>query len=208
MLEHPWFDLPVTPESGKRRAMYREEALRSAAFEAAPTDYLGFLRGSGLSLDIRALSGSDLERVHELSQRTNQLNFTGAKLTRDEVEQIASREGALTLRCADRFGDYGLIGFVALDLKAGRLEQFFMSCRVQRKRVEHAAFAEMARALLICGHSDFSVAFTPTARNKAGAEMLRELGFTEIDGGYVRPLSLPFADAEIVRLATDEARAA
>jgi FkbH-like protein len=207
MLDHPWFDLPATPESAKRRHMYREEAERAAAFEAAPTDYLGFLRGSGLSLDIRALSGADLERVHELSQRTNQLNFTGAKLTRDEVERLAGGEGAMTMRCADRFGDYGLIGFAALDLKAGLLTQYFMSCRVQRKRVEHAAFAEMARALLARGHSDFRVVFKPTARNKAGAEMLKELGFTESEGGYSRPLALPFAEADIVRL-TQEARAA
>ena len=206
MLEHPWFDLPATPESAKRRSMYREEAQRSAAFEAAPTDYLGFLRGSGLSLDIRALTGGDVERVHELSQRTNQLNFTGAKLTKDEVEAFG--DGAMTLRCADRFGDYGLIGFAALDLKAGLLAQFFMSCRVQRKRVEHAAFAQMARALTAAGHNDFRVVFNPTARNKAGAEILKELGFEESEGGYTRPLSLPFIDADIVRLTQDEARAA
>jgi hypothetical protein len=38
--------------------------------------------------------------------------------------------------------------------------------------------------------------------------MLVELGFTEADGGYVRPLALPFADADIVRLVDTKARAA
>jgi FkbH-like protein len=208
MLEHPWFDLPATPESAKRRLMYREEAERTAAFEAAPTDYLGFLRASGLTLDVRRLAEADIERTHELSQRTNQLNFTGAKLTREEVVALAAAEGAMTLRCADRFGDYGLIGFAALDLDAGRLDQFFMSCRVQRKRVEHAAFALMAEQLKARGHTEFLVTFKSTARNKAGAELLADLGFTETEGGYTRPLALPFADADIVRLAAIEARAA
>ena len=55
---------------------------------------------------------------------------------------------------------------------------------------------------------EFEVVFKPTARNKAGAEMLKELGFAPTENGYVRPLALPFADAEIVRLTQDEARAA
>jgi predicted enzyme involved in methoxymalonyl-ACP biosynthesis len=114
----------------------------------------------------------------------------------------------MTLRCTDRFGDYGLIGFAALDLAAGRLEQFFMSCRVQRKRVEHAAFAVMAERLKERGHTEFKVTFKPTERNKAGREMLAELGFTESEGGYARSLALPFADADIVRLADQKAHAA
>ncbi len=58
-------------------------------------DYLAFLRASGLTLDVRPLAEPDFERVYELSQRTNQLNFTGAKLTRDEVAAMAADPGPL-----------------------------------------------------------------------------------------------------------------
>ena len=43
------------------------------------------LRAARLRLDARVLGVEDVERVHELSQRTNQLNFTGARFTRGEV---------------------------------------------------------------------------------------------------------------------------
>jgi len=214
--DHPWFDLPVTPESRRRREMYRAEAQRSAALDDVGTDYVAFLRGCDIVLDPRPLSAPDLERVYELSQRTNQLNFTGAKFARDEVERMAQPDSdrlALTLRCADRFGDYGLIGFAVLDLKAGLLTDFFMSCRVQRKRVEHAAFALMAERLRARGHASFAARFRATQRNKAAVEMLTDLGFSYADGAagegtWSRALDLAFADADVVRLAPPQSRAA
>jgi FkbH-like protein len=203
LLDHPWFDLPVTAESRQRRSLYQLEALRAQALEAAPAgDYLGFLRGSGMSLEVRTLAPADFERVYELSQRTNQLNFTGAKLGRDEVAAMAADPllHCVTLRCSDRFGDYGLIGFAALDLAAGRLIQFFMSCRVQRKRVEHAAFRYLADRLIERGHHQFAVAFRPTERNGASTALLADLGFIAGAEGWNRPIAPPFADSDVVRL--------
>ncbi len=201
---HPWFDHPATPEAARRRSLYRAEAARGQAAEAGDGDYLGFLRASNLVLDVRPLDAADAVRVHELSQRTNQLNFTGAKFTLAEVEaSLASDPGhaRLTLRCADAWGDYGLIGFADLDLAAGELHAFFMSCRVQRKRVEHAAFAHMAALLAGRGRTQFAVAFRGTERNGASVRLLEALGFTPAANGWTRPLDQPFADSDIVALA-------
>ncbi len=201
---HPWFDHPATPEAGRRRSLYQAEAARGRAAEAAGSDYLAFLQASRLVLDVRPLDVTDVVRVHELAQRTNQLNFTGAKFTRPEVDALAicdTRHARLTLRCADAYGDFGLIGFADLDLAAGELVAFFMSCRVQRKRVEHAAFAYMANLLAARGHAAFRVRFHATERNGAAIRLLEELGFEQAGEGWTRPTEQPFADRSIVRLA-------
>jgi FkbH-like protein len=205
LLTHPWFDLPATPEAGRRRAMYRAEADRQIMLEASKGDYLAFLRASGLTLDVNPLQQHDLERVHELSQRTNQLNFTGAKLTIGSVEAmlVPDRHHArLTCRCSDRYGEYGLIAFADVDLVRGELVTFFMSCRVQRKRVEHALFALIARMLSDEGHTEFLVRFRPTERNGASVRLLTELGFAQgVDTAvWTRDIALPFPDANVVRL--------
>ncbi len=216
---HPWFDRPVTAESGRRRALYQAEAGRGAAAQAAGSDYLAFLRGSGIVLDVAPLGPAEVARVHELSQRTNQLNFTGAKLSRTETERLAAPDpdrARLTLRCLDRYGDYGLIGFADLDLLRGELDLFFMSCRVQRKRVEHAAFAHMAALLAARGHVEFAALHRPTDRNRAAALLLADLGFApgEADAQgrvrHARPLDAPFAESDVVavRAAAPAARAA
>ena len=201
---HPWFDHPATAEAARRRSLYQAEAARGQAAEASGGDYLAFLRASRLVLDVRALEAADVTRVFELSQRTNQLNFTGAKFTRPQVEAMAAphaHHARLTLRCADAWGDYGLIGFADLDLAAGELTSFFMSCRVQRKRVEQAAFAHMAGLLARAGHADFSVRFYATERNGASVRLLQELGFSWTGQGWTRPLGAPFAGSDVVALA-------
>ena len=209
LITHPWFDHPVTPESAGRRSLYRAEAKRAAEFKAVSGDYLGFLRGSGLRLDVAVLGKADAERAFELSQRTNQLNFTGAKFPREAVETMlapAAGRLRLVLRCADRFGDYGMIGLADLDLAAGELGDFFMSCRVQRKRVENAFFAHAAGLLTVAGHTEFKVRFRATARNRAAVEMLTELGFEPGEAGadgyshWRRPLAAAFAETDVVAI--------
>lgn len=215
LLDHPWFDLPVTVESRGRRAMYQAEALRSAAFESAPgEDYLRFLRQSDIRAEIRPLAAADAERVYELSQRTNQLNFRATKYGREAVQAMLTPDPdqlRLTVRCADRFGDYGLIGFVVVDLRQGEVTDFFMSCRVQRKRVEHALFAWIAREVQARGRDQLGVRFKTGARNGAARAMLGELGFTEAASGdnWRRDLAQPFEDADVVQVvAGDHAEAA
>ena len=203
LLTEPCFALPVTPESRSRRTLYRTQANRDAAFAESGTDYLAFLRGCEVTLEVTPLLTADLERVHELSQRTNQLNFTGAKLSYDEVSNLAvdRSRACLCLRCSDRFGDYGLIGFGVIDLKLGELAEFFMSCRVQRKRVEHAFFAVTARWLSLAGFDTMRVRFRRTERNGKAAEMLRDLGFAEGgDGLWSRRAESPIAEADVVKV--------
>ncbi len=211
LLDHPWFDHPATAEAAKRRSLYRAEAERSVAMEIQGGDYLGFLRASNLVLDARPLNRADVVRVHELSQRTNQLNFTGAKFALAEVERMAEPEPGrvrLTLRCADGYGDYGLIGFADLDLHSGALAAFFMSCRVQRKRVEQAAFAHLAALLRAAGRERFQVRFLATERNGAAVRLLEDLGFVRGAEGWSRSLEQDFADSDVVRLTHPASEAA
>jgi FkbH-like protein len=203
LLDQPWLDLPVTAESRQRRTLYRTQAIREAALAESGTDYLGFLHSCEISLEVAPLLAADLDRIYELSQRTNQLNFTGAKLSRDAVSALAtdSARTCLTLRCADRFGDYGVIGFVSLDVPMGEVTEFFLSCRVQRKRVEHAFFAMAAQKFRDFGHQTMRVRFRPTDRNAKAAEMLGDLGFTQdSDGLWSRSVAVPFADTDVVRV--------
>lgn len=206
MLGHAWFDLPATAESSQRRAMYQAEAARAQAFQSNPEDYLVFLRGCAIRSQVRALDAADAERVYELSQRTNQLNFRGAKYSREAMQAMLAPgldRLNLTVRCEDRFGDYGLIGFIAVDLAAGEITDLFMSCRVQRKRVEQAVFAWIAGEARTRGHTALAARHIPTDRNAASRSMLEELGFAVAESNgetqvWRRALSRPFEDADIV----------
>jgi FkbH-like protein len=208
LLDHPRFDVPVTAESGKRRRMYQTEEKRTAARQESALDYAAFLRSCDIVLTLSRLSPRNLARMYELCQRTNQLNFSGLRCAQAELEALMTErpEDAFVLSCADRFGDYGAIGFCVLAEGSPQVESFFMSCRVQRKRVENAFFRRLAAELGARGARRLEVRYRPTAKNGASAQMLSDLGFDfepsgpEGEGLYLRPLDRPFDDGEVVRL--------
>ncbi|MXO99787.1 HAD-IIIC family phosphatase [Altererythrobacter xixiisoli] len=204
---HPRCDVPITAESGRRRDMYRAEAQRREAQAFQPTDYLGFLIESGIHLTITALDETNVERVYELSQRTNQLNFRGTRFTRQQVQHMIHDPHRLgmVLSCDDRFGDYGIIGFAVLEPGSGTLLDFFMSCRVQRKHVEHAAFAYMLDELRRHGQTQMKALMRRTDRNRASCSLLENLGFVSHPGSngeeiWHRDTAQPIPQADVVRV--------
>jgi FkbH-like protein len=217
LLSRPEFDVPVTNESQVRRAFYTAELVRKEAAQlvevrAQDYDMDPFLRDCHLLLTVSPLGKSDVERVYELSQRTNQLTSSATRYTRDEVIQMTALSAsnplgleAWTLRCQDRFGDYGLIGFVLMQPKSGHVLDFFLSCRIQRKRVEAALFSWLAGRVRTHSISTMTIAYKKTTRNHAVLELLEGLGF-EYRGPQVgensehlwRDLKAPFSDADIV----------
>jgi FkbH-like protein len=207
LLTSPLFDASATAESAKRRAMYHTEELRHATFAGSDTDYVTFLRQCRIRLEISALSAVHEERAYELSQRTNQLNISGTKYSRDDIKallQPSSNYRAYILRCEDRFGDYGVIGMCVVDRQSARVQSFMMSCRVQRKRVERSFFAWLSGQLSSdCPGAGLVVDYRKTPRNGAAVKMLEELGFEYRPGGenagtFARPLHLPIADDDVV----------
>jgi FkbH-like protein len=209
LIEKPFFNVPVTAESAKRRAMYRDEEQRRSAFAESSTDYVAFLRSCRIVLEVSRPSHLQAERLFELSERTNQLNFAASRLSRDEIEKLVRGTHPLdgfVLRCIDRFGDYGVIGLVLIDTARATIEAFFMSCRVQRKRVEQAFFAFLSELLSAQGHKELRVRFKSSAKNAASVRLLEELGFTlgsgtaEGEGLFIRPLAPDFDPDRVVRV--------
>lgn len=208
LVAHPRCDVPITAESGKRREMYQSEERRTVARGASPLDYTDFLRSCHIKLEVARIQPHNLLRMYELSQRTNQLNFSGRRYTQAELETLMTEqpERAFVLTCTDKFGEYGAIGFCVLMTTRPAIESFFMSCRVQRKRVENAFFEYLRQRLLELGAERFEVAYRPTKKNKASAQMLEELGFSHAPGEsageewFVRPIDRPFAESDVVAL--------
>lgn len=166
-------------ESRRRRLMYREAMLREDSELTFGDDFFGFLRSCEMQLKISRYRPEHLERLCELVQRTNQLNFSGHKYTRDEIEPLlADRSHEIwLLDCSDRFGSYGIVGcaVVARDTTALRIKEFMLSCRVQGKFVEQAFFAAMLRG----EEQRICVNFRATGRNAPALQVLESIGFQQ-----------------------------
>ncbi len=119
--------------------MYRQEAERARFLEEAPT-IDEFLAGLGLRIAIAEPTPGQVDRVAQLTQRTNQFNFTTIRRTEGEVRRLGeSGLGCRAVEVSDRFGDYGLVGAMIFGPRGEALEvdTFLLSCRVLGRGVEH-----------------------------------------------------------------------
>jgi FkbH-like protein len=118
---NPQFQGSVTEESRQRRHYYQQQITRGIEQSAFVGDYTGFLKSCRIALEIAPYRPADEERIAELVQRTNQLNFSGRKYSRAQLQQIIKNPvlDKYVLRCSDRYGAYGAVGFCIVQGAAG-----------------------------------------------------------------------------------------
>ncbi len=233
-LDHVWaFDQNgTTSEDRNRTAMYRENTLRRSVL-AESLSYADFIRGLNLEIEIRELSGAaEIERAAQMTQRTNQFNFTTQRFTASQIREAINRDSSRILAAfvRDRYGDYGQVGLVMFEPVEDALQvrDFLLSCRVLGKGVEHAMVARLGQIAMAQSLSALEVSFVATPKNtpaqdflatlsaecgsEAGAGLLHRLSsdaaaairFSPSDGD---PAMLP-SDAESSRAAAPPARPA
>jgi FkbH-like protein len=173
----------VTAESHSRRKLYQVETSRQAVAESFGDDYLSFLRQCEIQLRISRLSDDNLERVHELTTRTNQMNFSGNRYDRDVLRKVIGTPylDTYVIACEDRFGSYGVIGFSVVDQREPRMIDLMFSCRIQSKRVEHAFLAFIIRKYFKESEKDFLASYRKTEKNAPSGRVFADLGMQEIE---------------------------
>jgi len=136
-----------------RLAQYRLLEKRKTDEAQAGGDPREFLRASNIRVSILHDIGDHLDRVVELINRTNQLNFTKVRLPEDVTEaraqlaeQLASFRWQVGLvKVVDKYGDYGFCGFYAFNIMSRRLDHFCFSCRTLGMEVESWLYARLGR---------------------------------------------------------------
>ena len=178
-LRHAWaFDrLQVTDEDRGRTRMYRENAERSRV-ESQVSDIGTFLASLELKIAIAPPHDDQWTRLAQLSQRTNQFNFSTIRRTEAEVRRLgeSSRE-ALCVEVSDRFGDYGLVGVMifAADGDALDVDTMLLSCRVLGRGVEHAMLAHLGQLARQRGLASLRARFVPSPKNEPALNFLKGL---------------------------------
>ena len=120
-----------------RLRQYRQLQTKLADRQSWTASNEDFLRSCGIHVEISADLAAERERVLELINRTNQLNYTKRRLTEDEFTELIKEAGRDSgyIRVFDRYGDYGISGFYSI--KDGKLTDFLFSCRILHMRVEN-----------------------------------------------------------------------
>jgi acyl carrier protein len=191
-LAHVWaFDRArVTGEDRRRGEVYAQRAERARAARTSPSleDFLASLQ---LEVTIAPMQPAQLDRVAQLTQRTNQMNATCIRRTAAEIQCLS--EECLTVHVTDRFGSYGLTGAIIFRVAASALvvDTFLLSCRALGRGVEHRMVARLGELALERKLQTVEIPFVAAQRNRPALLFLESLGAVT-SGGIFR---LPAADA-------------
>lgn len=149
LIQHGEFDVEINAESIHRRESYLQEASRKQVLAGLfAGDNTGFIRDCKIEIRIKGISTQqEMERSYELLQRTNQLNLSAKKYSRDAFQSML-RDGSesIIVYVKDRYGDYGQVAFIHFqDENELTITEFAMSCRVAAKYVEAGIFNAIQR---------------------------------------------------------------
>jgi len=102
-----------------------------------------FLFASNIKVNILYDCQNQRERIHELIIRSNQLNFTKKRISLHELELLIQAKNMICgyVTVSDKFGDYGIVGFFAIE--NGWCEHFLFSCRTIGLGIEQYVYASL-----------------------------------------------------------------
>jgi FkbH-like protein len=170
-LQNIWlFDkLTVTEEDAKRTQMYRENAARQQ-IEDSTTDIAAFLASLELVIEVDTPDEDEWPRVAQLTQRTNQFNFTTIRRNEPDIRALAlsGEADVMRVKVRDRFGDYGLVG-ITISRKtedALNVDTMLLSCRVLGRGVEHSMLRKLGEMAKSAGLSRVDLPYVLTPKNE------------------------------------------
>lgn len=158
----------VTGEDRTKSELYLTEQRRNRIMRESESldDYVKSLE---VCLDMSINNKQLFPRFSQLTEKTNQFNFNQEYFSVIQLEQFISAENLIFgLNVVDRFGDYGTVGLILLEVnqKKAMLRNYLLSCRVLGRNIEQTFFNLFMDYLSDNKLVLSTIIFKETAKNK------------------------------------------
>ncbi|MBI2037809.1 MAG: HAD-IIIC family phosphatase [Candidatus Magasanikbacteria bacterium] len=168
----------LTEEDKSKGKMYAAELTRKNIISTAksPAEYMAQL---AISMQIRCNSRDQLERLAQLTNKTNQFNLTTRRYAETAVEGFMKEGLVYGGTVKDKFGDYGLtiMAIVEIKDKIAAVDSFLMSCRVMGREIEKTFLDYIIRDLHAKGVERITAKYIPTAKNIPAKDFYASMDF-------------------------------
>lgn len=185
-LLNEYFTLSVTQSDLQKTLQYKQQLER----EEAKSDFGSmdeYLKSLELKVTIYENPISQIPRISQMTQKTNQFNFTTKRYSEADIKSFLKSKlhKLYTFKVEDKFGDYGITGLYILnkkeDLKTIEIDTLLMSCRVIGRKIEYIVFENIVQEL-VKKHSDYALILNllKTQKNVLVKDLPIKLGFKEL----------------------------
>jgi len=200
-LNHMWaFDvLDVTKEDKKRTVLYQQNIKRQE-FQKSATTLRDFIDGLQLEIKLLPPEKEYLPRIAQLTQRTNQFNFTTIRRKQSEIEELLKKGDLKCLLCEvnDRFGNYGQVGLILYRETDNflKVDTFLLSCRVLGRGVEHYLVSKLGEIAAEEGMDIVEITYLKTEKNEPALNFIEAIAEdykSTIKGGQLYRIPADYA---------------
>lgn len=178
-----FYNIHETKDDLTRVKSYQTETLREES-KSEFGNIEAYLESLNLELVIYCDVPSHIDRMAQLTQKTNQFNLTTKRYTISEVEAFVKSPEYCTLafEVNDRFGGFGITGtcFIKITDKEAFIDTFLMSCRVLGRNVEYRFLDETMLMLNELGITRVHAYYDRTNKNSQVIDFYDKAGFEPI----------------------------
>ncbi len=166
----------------KRNEMYKANVMRSEHLTDF-ADYNEYLLSLDMKAEIKPFSPIYIQRITQLTNKSNQFNLTTKRYTQQEIESTASDGKHITLygKLEDSFGDNGVVSVVIGEVNGDvcDIQLWLMSCRVLKKNMEYAMLDCLVDECKKQGVNTIIGHYYPTAKNSMVKNLFGDFGFDQ-----------------------------
>jgi FkbH-like protein len=164
-------------DADKEKAkQYETEGLRKSE-EAQYENLDDFIKNLNIKMDIRLNDMRDIERLSQMTGKTNQFNFNKHEYSPDELTEFIKKNNRIySLKVSDKYGDYGTVGLISIEIEGGNaiMDNYLMSCRALGKGIEEKFYSEILSELAKDKLQLKEIRFTKTEKNSPAEQFLKQ----------------------------------
>lgn len=179
--QHVFERISLTEEDLNKGRLYTQQ-LKRRELQRNTVTIEEYLQSLGMEMEIVPNSEKTLERVAQLTQKTNQFNMTTKRYSIQQIKKMDEDPGwsIFAFRVRDRLGDNGIVGVTIVNHREEEFEidTFLMSCRVIGRTVETAMLDIVVGEAKRQGVNRITGWIFPTEKNIPARDFYRKHGFS------------------------------
>ena len=173
----------LTNEDSKKTKQYKENTLRNQLKTSIGSidEYI-----KNLKIKLSIFVNSNVSRVAQMTQKTNQFNLTTKRYSEPEINYfIENGHYIFSVGVKDKFGDNGITGaaivLVNKDNKSANIDSYLLSCRILGKNIENIFLKCILNQLHDRGIRNVTAKYSKTKKNSQTASFYDNNNFDIVD---------------------------
>jgi FkbH-like protein len=160
------------------KANFKRDSLKSEIFDVDL-----FIESLDIEINISIDDINNVERLSQLTQKTNQFNLTTHRYNINEVMKfITSKDSYVySLDYKDKFKNEGVVGMAIVKIveKIATIDVFLLSCRILNRKIEYSFLEEICKHLLSANVDTIIGNYHPTKKNHIANFFYSDAGFMQ-----------------------------